>query len=166
MLGGLDDDHIAVVDERVDHRLPLHFQAKEAAVAAGQFRGNLDGVELLAGGVAFGGKGRQGRAGGDAAYDLHLGNGAAGIAAFVQQLDAPGHFRPAVQVAVPVQQAQVVVHHRGGADGAGFLNIPHRRGQAVVLDKGLDELQDPPAAGRQFPICKHNSPVKLMFVLN
>ena len=59
----------------------------------------------------------------------------------VRQLDSAGHARLPAEVALTVQDLEVVVDHRSGADLAARLDVPDGRWVVVVVQEVADELQ-------------------------
>ena len=100
-------------------------------------------VELDGGADSFRRKGREWFAGGDVSYDLDARRaGGHRLAGLVQQLNAPGDFGAALQVAVTLHQAQVVVHYRRAADLAAVLDVPHGGRDTVLVQELFDEVQN------------------------
>src|SRR3989304_3806821 len=67
----------------------------------------------------------------------------------LQELDGARDLAVTPDVALLLQDAQVVVHHRGGADVAGLLDLADARRVVVLVDEPLDEPEDPPLLRRE-----------------
>ncbi len=53
-----------------------------------------------------------------------------------------GHLGHPAHVPLALEDPEIVVHHRRGADLAARLDVPNRRWELVVVQELPDELQD------------------------
>src|SRR5581483_4986058 len=122
-----------VVDQVLDHRLALDLE--RVAALAGQLGGEGDGLD-----VALDGLDRL--AGGDAPHDRHLdGAGGARRSKVRDQLEPARHLPRATQVALALQDAEVVIDDRCRGDADRGPDVADAGRKPVLLHELPDESQ-------------------------
>src|SRR5579883_754979 len=129
---GLHDHDVAVVDQRVDHRLAAHLQrvrlaGREVARHRHEFVLAVDRLD--------------GRTGGYSPEQRHLPQLAFRLHGRGQAQAARG-VADALDVTLLLQDAEVVVHVAGGADAHPAADLPVRRRALVLGVEGLNEVED------------------------
>ena len=70
----------------------------------------------------------------------------------IEEFYPSGHVGLAVEITVPLQQPEVVIHYGSRTDFARLLDVPYGGRQAIVLEEAVNVIQDLLASGRKFLI--------------
>jgi len=144
------DHDIAVIDERVHHRIAAHLERVNALGVADHVTRQADHLGIRKHGVGIGNrKWQASRNGtedgnGDKLAIQILADRAGGsvVCGPTHQPQTTRDLAVAREVALVLQRREVVAHHRGGRDVHCLPDLANRRWVSVLGDKVPDHLQD------------------------